>query len=388
MDMELNEEIKGLIQQQGDAIASFRKHVDDSITNERKEREALEARLNRGGVRSGIESGHGVPLSALNAPLRESIKAGDMAPLHEFYESKAMSVASDPDGGFTVYPELSAKITEKVFETSPFRPLARVVKIGSDALEELVDLTEPDAGWVSEIGSRDDTSTPTVGKARIPVHEIYAQPKVTQKLLDDSNIDIGAWLVAKIGKKFSRTETAAFFTGTGSGQPRGFLTYTSAATSDASRDWGVIEHLPTGVDGDFAASHKGDKLIDLQALLKADYLANAVWLMNRRTAAIIRKFKDGQSNYLWERSTQAGQPNMLLGHPVVLCEDMPDIASDSYSVAFGDFQEGYTIVDRFGERIMPDPYTGKPYVKFYATRRVGGDVTNFESIKLLKFATS
>jgi HK97 family phage major capsid protein len=252
-------------------------------------------------------------------------------------------------------------------------------------------LNEPEVGWVGETESRTETDTPDLGKLNIPVHEIYANPKVTQKLLDDSSINIGGWLVDKMSAKFRREETTQFFIGNGIKKPRGFLDYSTVTTSDASRAWGVLQHVVSGDASGFitptTSASPADCLIMLQAALKADYQANAVWLMSRATSAVVRKFRDPDGRFIWQDSLQAGMPPMLLGHSVVLCEDMSAIGSNAYPIAYGDFGAGYTIVDRQGERLLRDPYTAKPHVHFYMTRRVGGDVTNFEAIKLLKIST-
>jgi HK97 family phage major capsid protein len=223
---------------------------------------------------------------------------------------------------------------------------------------------------------------------RIPAREIYANPAITQNLLDDSSIDLGAWIVDKVANRFARMEGAAFVDGDGVAKPRGYLSYPTASTGDSARPWGTLQYVPTGAAAAFASSNPGDALIDLVYSLKANFRPNAVWQMNRKTASIVRKFKDGQGNYLWSESIVAGQPSLLLGHPVDFNEEMPDLGANEFPVAFGDFGSGYTVVDRIGLRVLRDPYTAKPYVHFYTYKRVGGDVNNFEAIKLLKCATS
>jgi HK97 family phage major capsid protein len=358
--------------------------LEAKLAAERKEREELESRLNRKGF-SSDDKDKGDTKAAGEA-FRLYIKSGDES------ELKAMSVGSDPQGGYTVFPTISSGITTRIFETSPMRQLARTVTIGTDAFEELLDLNEADAGWVGETESRTETGTPDLGKLIIPAHEVYANPKVTQKLLDDSSIDIGAWLVAKMGDKFRRLETTSFYTGDGTNKPRGFLTYTTEATADATRAWGKLQHVVTGDGSGFispsTSASPADCLIDLQSSLKAEYRANAWWQMSKATAGVVRKFKDADGRFLWVDSIERGQPPMLLGHPVALAEDMQAIDGGNYPIAFGDFRAGYTIVDRVGERLLRDPYTAKPHVHFYMYRRVGGDVSNFDAIKLLKVAGS
>jgi HK97 family phage major capsid protein len=269
----------------------------------------------------------------------------------------------------------------KVFETSPMRAYASVQVISTDALEGLFDLNEASSGWVGETDTRTETNTPALGKWRIPTHELYAKPTATQKLLDDAEINMEAWLAGKVAEKFARDEATAFVTGSGINRPRGFLTYASGTTLP-----GTIERFITGVNGAFAAApNGGDVLINALYGLKAQYRANATWFMNRATTTLTRKLKDTDGAYVWSPGIAAGQPATLLGYPVASFEDMPDPATDSLSIAVGDMREAYQIVDRIGIRTLRDPFSSKPYVEFYTTKRVGGDVVNFEAIKLIEF---
>lgn len=300
----------------------------------------------------------------------------------------AMSVGSDPDGGYTVTPAMSDRIVQRVYETSPMRQLATVETIGTDKMEGFNDLEEGAAGWVGEKQSRTETGTPQLGKWEIPVHEMYAMPKTTQKLLDDSAWNVESWLANKTADKFSRTENAAFVNGDGILKPKGLWSYPSNATADASRAWGTFQHLNTGTSGGFGSAPAGsDKLIDTVFALKAAYRGNANWLMSRATVAEVRKLKDGDGNYLWQPDFQARQGGLLLGYPIVEGEDVEAISSNSKSIAFGDFREAYTIVDRIGIRVLRDPYTQKGFVLFYTTRRVGGGAVNFEAVKFVRFAS-
>jgi HK97 family phage major capsid protein len=309
-----------------------------------------------------------------------------------------LSVGSESDGGFLATPERDTAIKRRLFDQSPMRSLATVRNITrGGALEIPLDHDDIESGgWVAEKSPRNETDTPKVGLQTIEAHEQYAQPFVTQKLLDDGDIDIGAYVTEKIGDKFGRVEGTAFVTGTGVNQPRGFLDYAAAAvtTDDATRGWGVLQYVPTGTAGGFGTdatvttADDPDCLFDLMAKLKPAYLANAVWKMRRSTGAALRKLKDATGRHLWVDSlTEGGRP-ILIGHPVVFNEDMPAIAANAFAIAFGDFRQGYTILDRLGVTILRDPYTTKGKVKFYARRRVGGDLTDFDAIRLLKFATS
>lgn len=307
-------------------------------------------------------------------------------------EVKAMSVGSDPDGGYLVTPDMSGRIVTRVSETSNIRAIASVQTIGTDALEGKTDLDEADAGWVSETGARPATNTPQVGRWRIPVHELYAMPEATQKLLDDAGVDVGAWLEGKVAEKFSRVEETAFVSGDGSGKPKGFLSYTTAATADSSRAWGTLEHVATGSSGSFGTDPTGiEKLITLIGAVKPHYLPGARFVMNRVTQTEVRTLTDASSDgkFVFVPSFQAGIPNTLLGYPIAIADDMPSYSTgDALAVAFGNFAAGYQIVDRLGIRVLRDPYTNKPYVRFYAVKRVGGDVIDFEAIKFLKFGSS
>lgn len=336
---------------------------------------------------SGFLSPAAEPESEYKSAFLRYISKGADADMNAL-QIKDMSVISDPQGGYAVPVELADRIITRQFDTTPMRKLATVMTVNSDAVEMLRDTNEPDAQWVSELGVRADTDQGTIGRIRIPVHELYAQPKATQKLLDDSTINIEEWLTSRVAGKFARSENAAFVSGDGIGQPRGFLSYTASATADSSRAWGVLEYLATGADSAFGASG-GDLLISLMHKLKSGYLPKASWLMPRAVADLVRRFKENTTNaYIWQPGLQAGNPSTLLGFPVILAEDMPQISSGSFSIAFGNFEEGYTIVDRSDIRVLRDPFTAAPYVKFRCTKRVGGDVVNFDAIKLLKFATS
>jgi HK97 family phage major capsid protein len=305
-------------------------------------------------------------------------------------ERKAMSAGTDPDGGYLLPTPTVGAMAKRIYELSNIRQIANVMSISTDALEGINDLDEAACGWVGETSARPDTGTPQVGKYRIEAHEMYAQPKATQKLLDDSLVDVEAWLAGKVADKMARTEGAAFITGDGVSKPRGFTTYTTAATADSARAWGTMEHIKTGVNGDFAASNPADILFDLLQAFKPAYLdSDATWVTRREVLAKIRKFKitgSGTTDYLWQPGLQAGVPDRLLGFPITMAQDMPTLGTGSLSLALGDFKDGYQIVDRMGARVLRDPFTDKPYVKFYTTRRVGGAVVNFEAIKFVNFS--
>jgi HK97 family phage major capsid protein len=303
-------------------------------------------------------------------------------------EIKALSVGSDPAGGYAVLPDTSGQMVKMIYETSPMRQIANVVTIGTDALEGNYDLADVTQGWVGETESRTETTTPTIGTWRIPVHEQYAEPRATQKLLDDAMFDVEGWLAEKVADRMARVENTAFVTGSGINKPKGFLSETQSLNAPTSSTWSVIQKLHTGTNGGYGSTtNGGDKLTELLYMLKGQYRARAKWLMTRTTLGLTRKLKDGQGNYLWQPDFSALNAGKLLGLDVMEAADMYEAASNDVSVALGDFMAGYQIVDRQGIRVLRDAFTAKPYVKFYTTKRTGGAVVNFEAIKLLKFAS-
>jgi HK97 family phage major capsid protein len=273
--------------------------------------------------------------------------------------------------------EISQQAIQKVYETSPMRNIATVQTISSDALEIPEDLNEADSGWTSERSARTETSTPQIGVRRIPVHELYAMPKATQTLLDDSRIDVESWLSVKIADKMARIENSAFINGDGVGKPRGILTYLAGTTNP-----GQVQQVNSGN----ASSLTADGLRALFYTLKGSYIPNARWLMSRSAIEEVSKLKDSGGSYIWQPGFQEGEPQTLLGHPIERMEDMPQVVANSMSVAFGDFRQAYTIVDRMGLRVLRDPFSSKPFVLFYTTKRTGGDVANFEAFAIQKTA--
>ena len=301
-------------------------------------------------------------------------------------EQKAMSAGSDPDGGYLLPASTVGMTVTKLFEQSVMRQIATVQTISTGKIEGVVDNNEADAGWVTELGTRSDTSTPQVGRYEIEAFEVYAMPKASQKVIDDAAVDVEAWLASKVADKMGRVEGTAFWTGNGVGRPRGLTSYTTAATSDDTRSWGQFEHIVTGANGAFHTT-KMDALQDLLGAFKDRYLPRAQFVMRREARTALRKMKEATSDrYLWEPSNQIGQPDRLNGYPVRVDQYMPALATGSLSVAFGDFAEAYTIVDRMGIRTLRDPFTAKPYVVFYTTKRTGGGALNFEAVKFLKFS--
>ncbi|TWI37094.1 phage major capsid protein [Paracoccus sulfuroxidans] len=295
-------------------------------------------------------------------------------------EGKGMTAASD--GGFLAAPQVALQVQEALNVTASLRRVANVVAIEASSYEVLVDHGDIGAGWASETTVA-ETSTPTVDRIVIPVHELSAMPKASQRLLDDAAFDIESWLSGRIAEKFARAEAAAFVSGDGIEKPKGLLRHPMAANAVASA--AQIGQVPAGGDGDFAEENPADALIDLVYALGAEYRSNATFVMNSKTAAAVRKMRDSDGRFVWADSLAAGQPAQLLGYPVLVCEEMPDIGRNANAIAFGDFRAGYTIAERPDLRVLRDPFSAKPHVLFYATKRVGGGVTDPRAIKVLHF---
>lgn len=300
----------------------------------------------------------------------------------EGIELKSLTSLNDASGGYLIPPSMLDKIHSTMVVTSPMRSISRVTSISTDALELLQEKGTADVGWVAETDERPETATPELQKIRIPVHQIYAKPRASQKLLDDATVDIETWLAQKIAEKMTLSENAAFITGDGNGKPRGFLTY--ELVDIGKGEWGKFEAV---VSKSNDALTDGDVLLEAFHSLKAQYLSGAAWLMARSAMAAIRKLKGENRQYLWQPSMIEGTPATLLGCPVMIADDMPTLEpkKPATAIAFGNFREAYQIVDRSGLHVLRDPFSAKPYVEFYATKRVGGDVINFEALKLVHF---
>ncbi len=311
------------------------------------------------------------------------VRKGETGPLASL-EAKALSTGTGVDGGYLVPEETERTVNMALRAISPIRSIAGVRQVSGSVFKKPFSLTGPGTGWVGEAAARPQTTTPTLAELTFPTMELYAMPAATPSLLDDAAVDIDAWIAEEVRIAFAEQEGAAFVNGDGVNKPKGFLDYPKVA--DGSWTWGNIGVISTGVSGAFPAANPTDKLIDLAYAVKSAYRANAHFVMNRATEAAIRKFKDADGNYIWQPAASPADAPTLLGHPVAESEDMPDIAADSHAIAFGDFRRGYLVVDRVGIRVLRDPYSSKPYVLFYTTKRVGGGVQDFNAIKLLKFA--
>ncbi len=306
----------------------------------------------------------------------------------ETVELKSFSGAVSTDGGFAVPREIDSVIDATLKAISPIRRIANVVKVGTAGYRKLVTQNGVLSGWASEVAARPETGTPVFNEIVPPMGDLYANPAASQFMLDDAQFDVETWLANEISTEFARAEGAAFVGGSGSNRPKGFLTFPTAATADTVRPFGTLQYVPSGAVGAFAASNPQDRLVDLVQALRPPYRQGATWVMNSKTLATVRKMKTTDGAFLWQPSLISGNADSLLGYPVVEAEDMPDIATDSLSIAFGNFQAGYIITERAETAILRDPYTNKPFVYFYATKRVGGTVANSEAIKVMKFAAT
>ncbi len=313
------------------------------------------------------------------------IRRGDEVELRNLnLEEKGLSSAVNSDGGFLVDPATSNQIATSLGESASIRGLASVVAVEATSYDVLIDHGEFEAGWAGENQSRVETGAADFARISIPLHELSAMPKSSQRLLDDAAFDVETWLAERIADSFAQSESLAFVQGDGVDKPKGFLAH--PVVSNSNWQWGKLGAVKTGVDGDFAADYPADAVIDLIYALPARYRRNGTFVMNSKTAGVVRKMKDADGRFLWNDGFAAGEPATLLGYRVFLCEDMPDVAANACAIAFGDFYTGYTIAERPDLRILRDPFSAKPHVLFYATKRVGGDVTDFASIKLLQFS--
>ena len=368
------------------AVAGFMSEIKTKLQHQDERMTKLDRKTKISGMRPALDYG-----ADLEAPHQKAfaayLRSGDDDALRGLeLEGKAMSTAVAADGGYLVDPQTSEAIMSVLSSTASLRAIANVVSVDATSYDVLVDHADVGAGWSNEVSAVSETTTPQIDRITIPLHELSALPKASQRLLDDSAFDIEGWLAGRIADKFARSEAAAFINGDGVDKPRGLLDYPTV--DDAVWTWGNIGTVPTGADGAFDANSPADAVIDLVYALGAEYRAGATFVMNSKTAGAMRKLKDNDGRFLWSDGLAAGEPARLLGYPVLIAEDMPDIASGATAVAFGNFSAGYTVAERPDLRVLRDPFSAKPHVLFYATKRVGGAVSDFAAIKLLKFAVS
>ncbi len=301
-------------------------------------------------------------------------------------EVKAGLSTAPNSGGYIVPEQTERAIERRLMAGSPMREIATVRTVAAGVFRKPVSIAGVGSGWVAETAARPETDPATLALLEFPAADLYACPAATQTLLDDALVDLDEWLAGEVEDAFAAQETEAFVNGDGLNKPRGLLDYDIVA--DADQDWGEIGYVASGAAGAFVTESPTDRLIDLVYAPKAQYRPNARFVMNRRTVSTVRKFKDADGNYIWQPAQRAGDTASLLGYPVTEIETMPDVAADAPAIAFGDFRRGYLIVDRAGVRVLRDPYSAKPYVLFYTTRRVGGGVQDFDAIKVMKFSAS
>lgn len=355
---------------------------DDGVAELKAELELLKAKIASGAIAAQRPALDGVKSQAAESFVENYVRQG----IESGLETKAIQSSSDSLGGYAVPEEIDRVIDATLMSISPIRAIANVVKVGSAGYRKLIASGGTPSGWAGYEAARPATATPTFTEIVPASGELYANPAASQQMLDDAMFDVEKWLANEIATEFARAEGFAFVKGNGTNQPLGFVSSPTATTADGVRPMGTLQTIGTGVAGAFPASNPQDKLIDLVQTLRSPYRQGAVFVMNSATAAVIRKFKTADGAFLFQPSLAAGQPSTLLGYPLIEAEDMPDLANNSLSIAFGNFKAGYVIAERNATTILRDPYTNKPYVHFYATKRVGGQVVNSESIKLLKFA--
>lgn len=354
---------------------------DDGVAELKAELETLKSRIAAGVIAAQRPALDGVKSASASAFVDGYVRRG----IESGLETKAIGSSTDALGGYAVPREIDEVIDSTLAAISPIRSIANVVKVGSAGYRKLIAVGGTPSGWAGFEADRPETNTPSFTEIVPASGDLYANPAASQQMLDDAMFDVEAWLADEIATEFARAEGVAFVNGTGVSQPLGFLSSPNAATADGVRPTGTLQTIGTGVSAGFPASNPADKLIDLAQTLRSPYRQGAVFVMNSATAAAIRKFKTADGAFLFQPSLQAGTPATLLGYPLIEAEDMPDMAAGSLSIAFGNFKAGYVIAERSATTILRDPFTHKPYVHFYATKRVGGQVVNSEAIKLLKF---
>ena len=361
----------------GETLDAQKRLLDDLVLKARRPSLSTSA-INERAPRSHVELEHRAAFDAY-------VRQGEAAGLKRL-EAKALSAGSSADGGYLVPQDTEFEIGRRLAEVSPIRAIAGNRQVSTTVYRKPFLITGAAVGWVGETAARAQTDSPTLAEISFPTMELYAMPAATQPLLDDSAVNIDEWLASEIDTAFAEQEGAAFVSGDGTNKPKGFLAYGTVAES--SWAWGSLGYVISGAAADFPASNPSDPLLDLVYAVKSGYRQNGSFVMNRRTQSEIRKMKDANGNYLWQPPAQAGGQASLMGFPLVEAEDMPDIGAGNFPIAFGDFRRGYLVVDRMGVRVLRDPYSAKPYVLFYVTKRVGGGVQDFDAIKLLKIAAT
>ena len=367
----------------GDVVTDEKLTRIDTALNDAKRRlDRLALDRSRPPLGSGADAVHDPAQAEHKAAFHSYIRSGEASGLKRL-EEKALSAGSGPDGGYLVPDTVESEVLRRLSAVSPIRAISSVRVISGGQYKRAFSTTGPATGWVGETAARPQTASPTLSEMSFPAMELYAMPAATQTLLDDAVVDIDRWIAEEVEAAFAEQESTAFVTGDGVNKPKGFLS--ADTVEEEVWEWGKLGVVRTG-GATFPADNPSDVLVDLIYALKSGYRQNASFVMNRKTQSAIRRFKDDNGQYLWAPPASLGQTATLMGFPVVEAEDMPDIAANACALAFGDFKRGYLIVDRAGMRVLRDPYSAKPYVLFYTTKRVGGGVQDYAAIKLLKFS--
>ena len=358
------------LQEAKDAIAELKQTISE-----------MEAKANRGGDGADDGGDDNTDVEAHTKAWLSFMKKGLDDGLEDL-EQKALNIGTDADGGYAIPDETDGQILDLMRDHSPFRRLANVKQVRSEKYKKIVNLGGAGSGWVGEVAARGETTTPQLVEIVPPMGEIYANPAITQRGLDDIP-SVESWLTDEVNQEFADQEGGSFISGDGVNKPKGILAYTFSTSDDASRVFGQVQKINTGVADNLPASDTAveDMLIDVIHSLKKGHRKGAVWLMNGKTLARIRKLRDADGNKLWTRSMQDGHPGMLLGYPVEEDENMPDIGAGNIPIVFGNIKRAYTLLDRMGTRVLRDAFTNKPYVHFYTTKRIGGGVIDSEAYK-------
>ncbi len=379
--------LAGVIADVQSAFEDFKARNDAKVKELRNDIDRIETKANRPGAAGSDPGRHSEHMKALG----DYILRGDESGLRSI--RAAVTTTSDPGGGYAVPEEMDREISRLLADASPMRSVSTVVPVSTSDYKKIVTTTRAGASHVTESSPRPETTSPAIASLSPAWAEIYAAPIVSQYALDDIFFDVGAWLEEEVTASFAETENADFTTGVGSGGvAKGFLAYDTTDEADGVREFGKLQYLPSGDASGFivptATAGPGDCLLELTYALKAAHRMGAIWMMNKATAGTVRKFRDYVTgNYLWQPGIAAGQPNLLLGYPVVENEAMPDIDGDAFPIAFGNFK-AFRIVDRLGMRVLRDPFTAKPNTIVYCYRRFGSMLTDSEGIKLLKIAAA
>ena len=362
-------------------LVSRQEKTERAVVTLRNDVEEVKSRLDRV---SRAAQRPAISLASQSTPELKSFVDGYLRHGRES-ELKSLSGAVLADGGYAVPREIDRLIANQLKIYSPIRSIAQVVLTGTSGYRKLVTSGGSASGWVSEVAARPETTTPKFNEIAPPFGELYANPAASQMMLDDAEFNLEEWLANEIAAEFARAEGTAFIAGTGTNQPKGFLTGATALTGDATRTFGTLQHIVSGNASGFDTGPEL-KLIDLVHALKSGHRQGAVWVMNSKTLSTVRKFKAADGTFLWQPGIHDGTPARLLGYPVIEAEDMPDIAANTLPIAFGNFKSGYLIAERKATTILRDPFTNKPFVNFYATKRVGGQVLDSDAIKVLKIS--